>query len=285
MHLKDLKTKKPAELVTMAEELGIEGASTLRKQDLLFAILKVQAENGDQIMGLGTIEVLQDGFGFLRSPEANYLAGPDDIYISPNQVRKYGLRTGDTVEGEIRGPKDGERYFALTRLISINFDDPDVVRHRVNFDNLTPLYPEREADARYARPDGQGQVGARHRYRFTAGHGPARADRRAAARRQDGAAAEHRQGDHRQPSRDLPDRAADRRAARGSDRHAALGEGRGDLVHFRRAGAAPRPGRRDGDRKGQAAGRAQEGRRDSARFDHAPGPCLQHRRAEHPARC
>ena len=109
MHLKDLKKKTPAELVEMAEALGVEGASTLRKQDLMFAILKVEAENGTQIMGLGTIEVLQDGFGFLRSPESNYLAGPDDIYVSPNQVRKHGLRTGDTVEGEIRGPKDGER--------------------------------------------------------------------------------------------------------------------------------------------------------------------------------
>ena len=142
MHLKDLKKKTPAELVQLAEELGVEGASTLRKQDLLFAILKEQAELGDQIMGLGTIEVMSDGFGFLRSPEANYLAGPDDIYVSPNQVRKWGLRTGDTVEGEIRGPKDGERYFAITRLIAVNFDDPDAVRHRVNFDNLTPLYPE-----------------------------------------------------------------------------------------------------------------------------------------------
>lgn len=142
MHLKELKKKTPAELVEMAEELGVEGASTLRKQDLLFAILKVEAENGTQIMGMGTIEVLQDGFGFLRSPEANYLAGPDDIYVSPNQVRKHGLRTGDTVEGEIRGPKDGERYFALNRVTAINFDDPDVVRHRVNFDNLTPLYPD-----------------------------------------------------------------------------------------------------------------------------------------------
>jgi transcription termination factor Rho len=142
MHLRDLKKKKPAELVSMAEELGVESASTLRKQDLLFAILKVQADNGDQIMGLGTIEVLPDGFGFLRSPEANYLAGPDDIYVSPNQVRKHGLRTGDTVEGEIRGPKDGERYFALTKLMQVNFDDPDAVRSRVNFDNLTPLYPE-----------------------------------------------------------------------------------------------------------------------------------------------
>src|SRR4028119_1617281 len=142
MHLKDLKQKSPADLVAMAEELGIEGASTLRKQELMFSILKVQAENGEEIMGQGTIEVLPDGFGFLRSPEANYLAGPDDIYVSPNQVRKFGLRTGDTVEGEIRGPKDGERYFALTRLGSVNYDDPDAVRHRVNFDNLTPLYPD-----------------------------------------------------------------------------------------------------------------------------------------------
>ncbi|MDP9085484.1 MAG: transcription termination factor Rho, partial [Pseudomonadota bacterium] len=142
MHLKDLKNKKPAELVSMAEELGVEGASTLRKQDLMFAILKVQAEEGEMIMGEGTIEVLPDGFGFLRSPQSNYLAGPDDIYVSPNQVRKFGLRTGDTVEGEIRGPKDGERYFALVKPSQVNFDDPEAVRHRVNFDNLTPLYPE-----------------------------------------------------------------------------------------------------------------------------------------------
>lgn len=153
MHLKDLKNKKPAELVAMAEELGIESASTLRKQDLMFAILKVQAEEGEQIMGLGTIEVLPDGFGFLRSPEANYLAGPDDIYISPNQVRKFGLRTGDTVEGEIRGPKDGERYFALVKLTAVNFDDPEAVRHRVNFDNLTPLYPDEKLTLDPSDPD------------------------------------------------------------------------------------------------------------------------------------
>src|SRR3546814_9146696 len=131
MHLHDLKRKPPAELVAMAEEQGVEGASTLRKQDLMFSILKAMAEDGEQIMGSGTIEVLSDGFGFLRSPEANYLAGPDDIYVSPAQVRKFGLRTGDTVEGEIRAPKDGERYFALTRLPAINFDDPEQVRHRV----------------------------------------------------------------------------------------------------------------------------------------------------------
>src|SRR5829696_3589015 len=130
MHLKDLKKNSPADLVAMAEELGIEGASTLRKQELMFSILKVQAENGQEIMGMGTIEVLQDGFGFLRSADSNYLAGPDDIYVSPNQVRKFGLRTGDTIEGEIRGPKDGERYFSLVRVVQVNFDD------------LTPLYPE-----------------------------------------------------------------------------------------------------------------------------------------------
>ena len=141
MHLHDLKRKTPAELVAMAEGLGVEAASTLRKQDLLFSILKASADEGEELIGAGTIEVLPDGFGFLRSPEANYLAGPDDIYISPSQVRRFGIRTGDTVEGEIRAPKDGERYFALTRLQTINFDDPDAVRHRVNFDNLTPLYP------------------------------------------------------------------------------------------------------------------------------------------------
>jgi len=142
MHLQDLKRKTPAELVTMAEELGVENASTLRKQDIQFAILKTEAERGTTIMGSGTVEVMPDGFGFLRSAESNYLAGPDDIYVSPQQVRKFGVRTGDTLDGEIRSPKDGERYFALTKLTGINFDDPEVVRHRVNFDNLTPLYPD-----------------------------------------------------------------------------------------------------------------------------------------------
>ncbi|MDE2434639.1 MAG: transcription termination factor Rho [Sphingomonadales bacterium] len=142
MHLKELKKKTSAELVEMAEELGVEGASTMRRQDIMFGILKEVAEDGEEIIGQGTIEVLADGFGFLRNAEANYLAGPDDIYVSPNQVRKWGLRTGDTVEGEIRAPKDGERYFAIVKLISVNYDDPEVVRHRVNFDNLTPLYPD-----------------------------------------------------------------------------------------------------------------------------------------------
>ncbi len=144
MHLKELKTKSPAELLALAESVGIENASTLRKQDMMFAILKQLAEQDTAIHGDGVLEVLQDGFGFLRSPEANYLPGPDDIYISPSQIRRFGLRTGDTVEGEIRSPKDGERYFALLKVNTINFEDPDKVRHRINFDNLTPLYPDRK---------------------------------------------------------------------------------------------------------------------------------------------
>jgi len=142
MHLQDLKNKSPADLLKYAEELAIENASTLRKQDILFTILKRLAKNEVDIFGNGVLEVLSDGFGFLRAPEANYLPGPDDIYVSPNQVRRFGLRTGDTVEGQIRAPKDGERYFALLKVKSINFEDPEQVKQRINFDNLTPLYPD-----------------------------------------------------------------------------------------------------------------------------------------------
>ena len=142
MNLQELKAKTPADLLAFAEELEIENASTLRKQDMMFAILKQLAENDVEITGVGVLEVLLDGFGFLRSPEANYLAGPDDIYVSPSQIRRFGLRTGDTVEGEIRAPKEGERYFALLKVSTINFEEPEKSRHKVNFDNLTPLYPE-----------------------------------------------------------------------------------------------------------------------------------------------
>jgi transcription termination factor Rho len=144
MDLAELKKKSPAELLSFAEELQIENIGSLRKQDMMFTILKTLAENDVAIFGSGVLEVLQDGFGFLRSPEENYLAGPDDIYVSPSQVRRFGLRTGDTVEGQIRSPKDGERYFALLKVNTINFEDPEAVRHRINFDNLTPLYPERK---------------------------------------------------------------------------------------------------------------------------------------------
>ncbi len=143
MKLQDLKSKSPTDLLAFAEELEIENASSMRKQDMLFAILKELAERDVEIMGQGVVETLQDGFGFLRSPESNYLAGPDDIYVSPSQIRRFGLRTGDTVEGPIRSPKDGERYFALLKVTTINFEDPDKVKHKVHFDNLTPLYPTR----------------------------------------------------------------------------------------------------------------------------------------------
>jgi transcription termination factor Rho len=153
MDLQELKQKSPGDLLAFAEELEIEGASNLRMQDMMFGILKALAENGVPIHGGGVLEVLQDGFGFLRSPESNYLPGPDDIYVSPSQVRRFALRTGDTVEGEIRAPKDGERYFALLKTNKVNFDNVDQTRHRINFDNLTPLYPEEKINLEIENPD------------------------------------------------------------------------------------------------------------------------------------
>ncbi|CAK0776019.1 transcription termination factor Rho [uncultured Gammaproteobacteria bacterium] len=152
MNLQELKCKTPAELMAFAEELQVENASTLRKQDMMFAVLKQLADNDVPIFGDGVLEILQDGFGYLRSAESNYLAGPDDIYVSPNQVRRFGLRTGDTVEGQIRAPKDGERYFALLKVIAINLETPEKVRHRLNFDNLTPLYPNERLKLEFDDP-------------------------------------------------------------------------------------------------------------------------------------
>ena len=143
MNIQELKTQSSEELITKAEKLGIENASTLRKQEILFAILKKLAEN-EEITGVGVLETLQDGFGFLRAIESNYLPGPDDIYIGPNQIRKFGLRKGDTVEGTVRAPKDGERYFALLKVSKINFEDPEKMKHKIAFDNLTPLYPDKQ---------------------------------------------------------------------------------------------------------------------------------------------
>jgi transcription termination factor Rho len=152
MNLQDLKTRSPSELLAFAEELEIENCNTMRKQDMMFAVLKRLAEQNVPISGVGVLEVLQDGFGFLRSPEENYLPGPDDIYISPSQVRRFGLRTGDIVEGEIRAPKESERYFALLKVDSINGEAPEKIRHRINFDNLTPLYPERKINLELGDP-------------------------------------------------------------------------------------------------------------------------------------
>ncbi len=144
MNIQELKKKSSEALITQAEELGVENASTLRKQEILFAILKKLAEKGEEITGVGVLQLLQDGFGFLRAMESNYLPGPDDIYVSPSQIRRFGLRTGDTVEGPIRAPKESERYFALLQVSKINFEDPEKVRHKIAFDNLTPLYPNKQ---------------------------------------------------------------------------------------------------------------------------------------------
>ena len=144
MNLEELKKKTPTDLISEAEKLGIENPSTLRKQEILFSILKKLAEKNEQITGGGVLEVLQDGFGFLRAIESNYLPGPDDIYVSPSQIRRFGLRTGDSVEGEIRAPKDTERYFALLKVNQINFENPEKVRNKIAFDNLTPLYPDKQ---------------------------------------------------------------------------------------------------------------------------------------------
>ncbi len=144
MNIQELKKKTSENLITQAEELGIENASTLRKQEILFAILKKLADKGEEITGGGVLQLLQDGFGFLRAMESNYLPGPDDIYISPSQIRRFGLRTGDTVEGPVRAPKDGERYFALLQVSKINFENPEKARHKIAFDNLTPLYPNKQ---------------------------------------------------------------------------------------------------------------------------------------------
>ncbi len=150
--LQDLKVKSPTELLAFSEGLEVENASTMRKQELMFAILKQLAARETEILGEGVVEVLPDGFGFLRSPDSNYLPGPDDIYVSPTQIRKFGLRTGDTVEGPIRSPKDGERYFALLKVNTINFEDPERIKHKINFDNLTPLYPDERLRLEVAEP-------------------------------------------------------------------------------------------------------------------------------------
>jgi transcription termination factor Rho len=161
MKLQELKRKHPDELLKMAEEYGIESPSSMLKQEMVFAILKKKAEQGEEIVGSGVIEVLQDGFGFIRYPEANYLAGPDDIYVSPAIVKKIGLRTGDTVEGKLRGPRDQERYFAMGEVTSVNFEAPEACRHRVNFDNLTPLYPEQRLKMEFLDPTKKNEMSRR----------------------------------------------------------------------------------------------------------------------------
>ena len=174
MKLQEFKNKKPTDLIAFAESLEVENASVMRKQELMFAILKKLAAQDVEIIGDGVVEVLQDGFGFLRSANANYLPGPDDIYISPSQIRRFSLKTGDTVEGPIRSPKEGERYFALLKVNTINFDDPEKIRHKIHFDNLTPLYPNERLRWKSRIRPRKDHLAARHRSGGAARQGPAR---------------------------------------------------------------------------------------------------------------
>jgi transcription termination factor Rho len=285
MHLSDLKLKPITELVEMANTNELEGANRLRKQELVFALLKHQAKKGEAIFGDGTLEVLQDGFGFLRSPDTSYLAGPDDIYVSPSQIRRFNLHTGDSIVGEIRTPKDGERYFALVKVDKVNGEGPENAKTKILFENLTPLHPdevmqlERDIKAEenltgrvidIMAPIGKGQRGLII--------SPPKAGKTVLMQHMAHAiTANH-------PECVLIVLLIDERPEEvtGDDAHRAR---RGGGLDLRRAGHAPRPGRRNGDREGQAPRRAQEGCGDPARFDHAPRARLQHRRAPPPARC
>ena len=222
MKLEELKTKTPTELLGFAEEHGVENASTMRKQELMFAVLKQLAAQEIEITGIGVVEVLQDGFGFLRSPDANYLPGPDDIYISPSQIRRFALRTGDTVEGPIRSPKDGERYFALLKVNRINFEEPEATRHKVHFDNLTPLYPTEWLQMEIEDPTIKDLSARVIDIVSPLGKGQRALDRGTAAHRQDGSSAEHCPLHHCQSSGVLSHRPTDRRAPGRSHRHAAF---------------------------------------------------------------
>ena len=206
MTISELKEKNITELSRIARSLEIPGASGLRKQDLIFTILQAQSEKEGHIFAEGVLEILPDGFGFLRSPDYNYLPGPDDIYVSPSQIRKFDLKTGDTISGNVRPPHEGEKYFALVKIEAINFESPEETRNKILFDNLTPLYPEERIKMETTRDHqqpGDRPVDADRQ-------GPARPDRRASAHRQDDAAAVDRQRDHVESPRNRADRAAHR---------------------------------------------------------------------------
>ena len=292
MHLSELKAKSPADLLSFAEELQIENASSLRKQDMMFAILKQLAENEQAIYGEGTLEILSDGFGFLRSPQANFLPGPDDIYVSPAQVRRFGLRTGDTVEGQIRAPKDGERYFALLKVNAINFEPPEALRHRINFDNLTPLYPNRRLKMENPEVEARRRKGPTKDYTHRVidliapiGMGqralivsPPRTGKTVMLQN----IAKSITANH--PDVFLIVLLIDERPEEVTDMARTV---RGEVVasHLRRAGDAPRAGDGDGAGEGQAPGRAQARRGDPAGFHHPPRPRLQLAWCRPPARC
>jgi len=220
-----LKGKTIAELMELAHSLNVQGTSGLRKQELIFKILEGQTEKNGLIFAEGVLEILSEGYGFLRSPDYNYLPGPDDIYVSPSQIKRFDLRTGDTVSGQVRPPKDGERYFALLRVEAVNFEPPEAAKDKILFDNLTPLYPQEKLRLESRAEDMPTRIMDLLR--------AARPHRVAAARGQDGPAPEDRELDHRQSPRGDADRAPDRRAAGGSHGHGALGEGRGGLLDLR----------------------------------------------------
>ena len=284
--LSDLKRMPAPKLLEIAEQLNIsEGVARARKQDVIFALLKVLTRHGEGVAADGVLEILPDGFGFLRAAEASYLAGPDDTYISPSQIRRFNLRTGDHLSGRIRFPKDGERYFALSVVDTINGEPLEASKNKVLFENLTPLFPRRRFTLERGNGSTEDISGRILDLMAPQGKGqralivsPPKAGKTMMLQ-QVATAITH------QPSGRAPDRAAHRRAPGRSDRNAAHRARRGDFVDLRRTRRAPRAGRRNGDRARQAPGRAQEGCRHPARLDHPPGPRLQQRRARAPARC
>ena len=272
-----------AELTKIAKQLDVPGATGMRKQELIFEILRARAEKSGLIFSEGVLETLPDGFGFLRAPDYNYLPGPDDIYVSPSQIRKFDLHTGDTVSGEIRPPKDGERYFALIKVEAINFEPPEKAREKIFFENLTPLYPQSRINLETRRPDNLSArvmdlmmpIGKGQRGLIVA---PPRTGKTMLLQN----IANSITTNH--PEVYLIVLLIDERPEEVTDMQRSV-QGRGHLVDVRRAGAAARAGRRDGDREGQAPRRAQEGRRHPARLDHASRARLQHDRARRRARC
>ena len=280
MHLNELKALHVSEVLKQAEELEIENTGRMRKQELMFAIIKKRARAGEQVFADGVLEILPDGFGFLRSPDTSFTASTDDIYISPSQVRRFNLHTGDMIEGEVRTPKDGERYFALTKLDKVNDGPPEQNKHKVMFENLTPLFPKEQM--KLERDNFKGEenitgriidiiapIGKGQRALLVA---PPKSGKTVMMQHIAHAiAANYPDSPH--------DGAAGRRAPGRSDRNAALGEGRSDRIDLRRAGRPPRARGRNGDRARQAPGRTEEGRGDPAGLDHPPGPRLQQRRA------
>jgi len=275
LNLYDLKAKSPKDLLAMAEELEIENASTMRKGEMMFQILRERADEGWEISGDGVLEVLQDGFGFLRSPEANYLPGPDDIYVSPDMIRLHSLRTGDTIEGKIKAPNDNERYFALTDCTKINFEDPEKARHKIAFDNLTPLYPDERLNMELNDPtvkdrsariiDLVAPIGKGQRSLIVA---PPRTGKTVLLQN----IAHSIEANH--PECYLIVLLIDERPEEVTDMQRSV---KGEVfLHFRRTCNAPRGRVRDGDRESQASCRTQARRGDLARFDHPSGPRVQH---------